>query len=137
MGFSIFSNGNKINYNIKNYVADTINDLTIIPKSAPGSMVFVIENSTYYILNNQYQWIKKENDENNDNNNIQQPTGAIDITENGTNINIAQYATANVAVPIGVFPQGSIGLTNPLLIYDVTNYANAYIDIPSVEESEW
>ena len=132
MGFSIFSNNGKIGYNIKNYVADTIDDLNLIPSSAPGSMVFVIDESKYYILNNINEWKEQESESSGP-----APSGTIDITQNGENIDIAAYATANVAVPVGVFPEGSIGLSDPDEIYDVTNKASAYINLPSVEESDW
>lgn len=46
-------------YGIKHYYADTYNDIVEIPikDTAPGSTVFVIDTSTYYMLNNQKKWI--------------------------------------------------------------------------------
>lgn len=132
MAFSLFSKDNKISYGINNWVADTKDDLPLIPKCEQGSMVFIIDESKFYILNSQKKWIEKESASGGI-----EPTGSINITENGNNIDVTTYATANVQVPVGIFPEGTIGLTDPLLTYDVANYANAYINIPTVEESEW
>jgi len=51
MAFSLFSLNNQMSYGIKNYIADTEDDLAKVPKTTPGSMVFIIENNKYYILN--------------------------------------------------------------------------------------
>lgn len=122
MGFHLFSHNGKIQYGIKNYIADYKNDLNNIP-CAPGNMVYVIEESKYYIANNKKEWIEHisitatsisdptdEIDivENGNYNvakigtvhvNIPQPSGKITFTENGTDINIEQYATADIVVP--------------------------------------
>ena len=42
----------------------------------------------------------------------EEPTGTITITENGTGINVAQYATADVAVPSSAPGYAEITLTN-------------------------
>lgn len=59
----------------------------------------------------------------------EEPTGNIEITENSENIDIAQYATATVAVP-GVTPTGELNITSNNT-YDVTNYASAVVNVPN------
>lgn len=54
------------------------------------------------------------------------PSGTIDINENGNNIDVTQYATANVNVPQ---PSGEKYITANGL-YDVTQYAEARVNLP-------
>lgn len=56
---------------------------------------------------------------------VPQPTGNVELTENGTDIDIAQYATATVAVPA---PTGSLDITENGT-YDVTQYAQVVVTI--------
>ena len=56
------------------------------------------------------------------------PVGKKVITENGTNIDIAAYATADVQVPQGVFPTGTKDITMNGLS-DVTNYENVNVQV--------
>lgn len=56
---------------------------------------------------------------------VPEPTGNIEITENGTNIDIAQYATATVAVP---GPSGSLDI-NQDGTYDVSQYAQVVVNV--------
>ena len=56
---------------------------------------------------------------------VPQPTGNVELTENGTDIDIAQYATATVAVPA---PTGSLDITENGT-YDVTQYAQGVVTI--------
>ena len=56
---------------------------------------------------------------------VPQPTGNVELTENGTDIDIAQYATATVAVPA---PTGSFDITENGT-YDVTQYAQVVVTI--------
>ena len=58
MGFFIFSNNGKINYGIKNYVADTEKDLEQISTRYPGSMVYVIETQKFYMANQNGTWVE-------------------------------------------------------------------------------
>ena len=99
MGFNLFSENEKIKYGIKNYIADYKKDLKNIPKN-PGNMVYVIEESKYYLANNQNIWIEYNNNNNNNDNDKIVPTGTINITENGNNIDISKYAFANINVSI-------------------------------------
>ena len=56
---------------------------------------------------------------------VPEPTGNIEITENGTNIDVAQYATASVAVP---GPSGSLEI-NQDGTYDVSQYAQVVVSV--------
>ena len=54
------------------------------------------------------------------------PTGKINITQNGTNIDVAQYAKADVAVPQ---PAGKINITENGTDIDVAQYALADVAV--------
>jgi len=60
------------------------------------------------------------------------PSGKITITENGTDVNIAQYATADIIVPQGITPTGNIDIIADQYekTVDVTNYASAKVYNP-------
>ena len=55
------------------------------------------------------------------------PTGDIEITENGENIDVAQYETASVAVPL---PTGNVEITENGTNIDVYDYATATVAVP-------
>ena len=56
--FSIFSNSGEIKYGQKQYILDFEADIKDLPTNiTPGSIAFIIENSKYYMLNHQGQWI--------------------------------------------------------------------------------
>ena len=59
------------------------------------------------------------------------PTGSTSITNNGTDINIAQYATVNVAVPASAVVSGTLPITQNGTGIDVTNYAAVNVAVPS------
>lgn len=56
------------------------------------------------------------------------PTGTINITENGTNVDVAQYAKADVAVPQ---PTGNVELTENGTDIDIAQYATATVAVPN------
>ena len=58
--YTINSNSGKVSHGIKKFIVDTVDDIFELPiaDTAAGSTAFVIENSTYYMLNNQKQWKK-------------------------------------------------------------------------------
>lgn len=58
--------------------------------------------------------------------NVPQPTGKITINDNGTNIDIAQYATADVAV------SGGGATTHTYELYDFTEEEDLHIFVPDV-----
>lgn len=48
----------KTSYGVKNYLADTETDISLLPTTcAPGSTCLVAESGNTYILNNSKQWI--------------------------------------------------------------------------------
>jgi hypothetical protein len=57
---NIASNSDKIAYGIKHFNLDEIVDLPNLNKSqlTPGSTVFIIENSKYYMLNGSKKWVE-------------------------------------------------------------------------------
>lgn len=57
---TIHANGNKISYGIKHYNLDTIDDLKNLDKDrlSPGSTIFIISSSKYYMLNGKKSWIE-------------------------------------------------------------------------------
>lgn len=57
------------------------------------------------------------------------PTGTINITENSNDIDVTQYATADVNVPQGVFPSGNLEITENNT-YDVTEYEEVTVAVP-------
>ena len=62
--------------------------------------------------------------------NVPQPSGKITITQNGTDIDVSSYATADVNVPAGITPTGTINITTNGT-HDVTTYASASVSVPS------
>ena len=58
--------------------------------------------------------------------NVPQPSGKIEITANGTDIDVAQYATADVNVPNPSTGTLPITANN---IYDVTQYASVDVNV--------
>lgn len=57
MGYNIVVNNGKINYGIKHFVVDTINDMKQLPPtSQPGSTAYCFATQKKYILDNQGYW---------------------------------------------------------------------------------
>lgn len=58
MGISVYLQNQDLTYNIKKYVADTPEDVPLLPKDcAPGSSAFVIDPPQKYMLNTKKEWI--------------------------------------------------------------------------------
>lgn len=57
---AIHANGNRVSYGIKHFDLDTIDDLNDLNKKQlnPGSTIFIINTSKYYMLNSKYQWVE-------------------------------------------------------------------------------
>lgn len=57
---NIGSNGNRIAYGIKHFNLDEVADLANLNKATltPGSTVFIISTSKYYMLNGQKKWVE-------------------------------------------------------------------------------
>ena len=58
------------------------------------------------------------------------PSGNKAITENGSNIDVANYSTVSVNVPTGITPTGSLDITANGT-HDVTNYASVVVNVPT------
>lgn len=56
---SMLSNDGEISYGIRDWLADSIDDIKKIPLkgAAPGSRVLVTDDMTIYILSNNKEWI--------------------------------------------------------------------------------
>ena len=65
-----------------------------------------------------------------------EPTGTITITENGTGIDVKDYAEADVNVPGGGYPEptGTITITENGTGIDVKDYAEADVNVPTYPE---
>lgn len=67
------------------------------------------------------------------------PTGNIALTENGTNIDVAEYATASVNVPIPdgyIVPTGNLEISANGTNIDVSAYATVSVDVAGESEPE-
>jgi hypothetical protein len=53
--------GTRTDYNYKEYVLDTKDDLDTIDKDecCAGSMAYIIETKEFYILNNKKEWVSQ------------------------------------------------------------------------------
>ena len=92
-----------------------------------GDLYYVKEdNSTHYLTNN-IDGVTTIYDA------VETPSGNIEITENGEDIDIAQYATATVDVPIPegyIIPTGNKSITANGENIDVNDYATASVNVP-------
>lgn len=57
---SVRANSRRIAYGVKQYTVDKEADLEkiILSTTSPGSIAFVLETSTKYVLNNKKEWVK-------------------------------------------------------------------------------
>ena len=92
-----------------------------------GDLYYVKEdNSTHYLTNN-IDGVTTIYDT------VENPTGNIEITANGTNIDVAPYSTATVDVPIPegyIIPSGNKSITANGENIDVNDYATASVNVP-------
>lgn len=59
MGYCVIRNNNKYIYNLVEIICDLESDVVSIPTTfSPGSKVFVVESSSYYMLNTSKEWKK-------------------------------------------------------------------------------
>lgn len=58
--YSIIAHDGEAQYGVNEYVCDSVDDLVILPRCAPGSTAIVLEknNSAIYMKNSQGEWIK-------------------------------------------------------------------------------
>ena len=58
--YSVISHDGDAQYGVNEYVCDSVDDLIILPRCAPGSTAIVLEknNAAVYMKNNQGEWIK-------------------------------------------------------------------------------
>lgn len=62
MGYNIIANNGKINYGIKHFAVDTINDLLKLPPtSQPGSTAYCLANGKKYMLDREKYWCEMPN----------------------------------------------------------------------------
>ena len=60
------------------------------------------------------------------------PSGSINVVENGNDVDVSSYATANINVPIPegyIIPSGNIDITNNGTEIDVSSYATASVGV--------
>lgn len=57
---TVHANGNRVQYGIKHFILDTIDDLTGLNKEllTPGSTIFIINTSKYFMLNGKKNWVE-------------------------------------------------------------------------------
>lgn len=58
---TIHTNGDRVAYGIQHFILDTTDDLSTLNKNTtinPGSTIFIIETSKYYMLNGKKSWIE-------------------------------------------------------------------------------
>lgn len=57
---SVRANSRRIAYGVKQYTVDEEADLEkiVLSTTSPGSIAFVLETSTKYVLNNKKEWVK-------------------------------------------------------------------------------
>lgn len=59
MGYCVIRNNNKYIYNLVEIICDLESDVVSIPTTfSPGSKVFVVDSSSYYMLNASKEWKK-------------------------------------------------------------------------------
>lgn len=57
MSFYMTKQSNRNDYNLCEYIADTVDDVKDVPTTAAtGSILFVIEGSIVYMLSNKKEW---------------------------------------------------------------------------------
>lgn len=58
--YSVIKNDGDTAYNVNEYMCDSVDDLVILPRCAPGSVAIVIEpnNPSVYMKNSQGEWVK-------------------------------------------------------------------------------
>lgn len=58
--YSVISNDGDVMYNVNEYVCDSVDDLLVLPRCAPGSIAIILEenNPSVYMKNSQGEWVK-------------------------------------------------------------------------------
>lgn len=58
--YSTIKRDDNVNYNVNEYVCDSIADLDSLPRCAPGSTAVVLEpdNTAVYMKNTEGKWVK-------------------------------------------------------------------------------
>lgn len=115
-----------VSANTHEFLVDEIADIRFL-LAKPGSTAIVAENSDVYICNNKKQWVKF-NSVNGEETVF--PSGKITITEDGTDIDIAQYAIADVNVYNdsfkAVIERTAVNPTLPNNLTSIGNYVFQY-----------
>lgn len=58
--YSVISNDGDTMYGVNEYVCDSVDDLLVLPRCAPGSVAIILEkdNPSIYMKNSQGEWVK-------------------------------------------------------------------------------
>ena len=56
--YKITSNDGDISYGVKEFVCDSVDDLSILPSCQMGSVAIIITTSEVYMKNSKGEWVK-------------------------------------------------------------------------------
>ena len=56
--YNITKNDNDVSHGVKEFVCDTVDDLTTLPRCEMGSIAIVLSESTVYMKNGAGKWVE-------------------------------------------------------------------------------
>lgn len=114
---NINENGNDID--VTQYATANVN----VPQGVfPSGNLEITENNTYTVT--EYEEVTVA---------VPQPIGKITLTENATDVDISEYATADIAVPQGVFPEGTLAISENGT-FDVAEYEYVHVNAVTLDQ---